>query len=175
MSIINISSEETNTILSIDEIKNFLRIDFNDDDNLLKKALNTATKQCELRISRTLVQKTYILSSYDPIKDNKIDLEYDPIKSITKIEVIDKEGNTKELSTSSYRLDKTRNCVYFLNIPTNYYKIDITYIAGYEVVPEDLKQALLFHIAKIYEDKSGYYPIPKASSNIYKNYKKIRL
>ena len=74
MSIIKVISEETNSILSLEEIKNFLRIDFNDDDVLLQKALNTATRQCELKIGQTLNPKTYLMSIYNPLTSDKIKL-----------------------------------------------------------------------------------------------------
>ena len=56
----------------------------------------------------------------------------------------------------------------------NFYKLDINYKVDYITVPDDLRQRLLFYIAKIYEDKTGFYPIPKVSNNIYKFYQKIK-
>jgi uncharacterized phiE125 gp8 family phage protein len=174
MSIIKVIFEEQNPILSLDEIKNFLRIDFDSDDILLQKALNTATRQCELKIGQTLNQKTYLMSIYNPLKTNKIKLKYEPIISVEKIEHIDENENTSLISTDNYKTMSDIGIIKFFNIPLNYYKLDITYKAGYMNVPDDLKQGLLFHIAKIYEDKTGFYPIRKASNSIYKNYQKIK-
>lgn len=174
MSIIKVISEEINSILSLDEIKNFLRIDFDDDDTLLQKALNTATRQCELKIGQTLGLKTYLMSIYNPLTSSKIKLKYGPIISVEKIEYIDNNEIVSVISNSNYKFNLDLAFVNFLNIPINFYKLDITYKAGYTNVPDDLKQGLLFHIAKIYEDKTGFYPIPKASNNIYKFYQKIK-
>lgn len=174
MSIINIISEEENTIITLNEIKNFLRIDFSDDDDLLKKSLNTATKQCEIAISQTLNKKTYKLSFYNQV--NKIvKLNNPPIINITSVKTVDTEGKEIEINQDLYNLDIISGILIFKCQLNNFYRIDIVYSAGYENVPEDLKQGILFHVAKMYEDKCGYSPIPKASFNIYKNYKTIRL
>ena len=174
MSIIKVISEETNSILSLEEIKNFLRIDFKDDDVLLQKALNTATRQCELKIGQTLNPKIYLMSIYNSLTSDKIKLKCEPIISVEKIEHVDDNEITTIIPTANYRVNQDLSLIKFLNVPTNFYKLDITYKAGYITVPDDLKQGLLFHIAKIYEDKTGFYPIPKASNNIYKFYQKIK-
>ena len=174
MSIIKVISEEQNSILTLEEIKNFLRIDFNNDDALLQKALNTATRQCELKIGQTLNQKTYLMSIYNSLSSNMIRLKYGPILSVEKIECVDEHENVSLILTDSYKTILDVGVVKFLNIPLNFYRLDIIYKAGYINVPDDLKQGLLFHIAKIYEDKTGFYPVPKASNSIYKNYQKIK-
>lgn len=174
MSIINIINEEENSILSLVEIKNFLRIDFDNDDQLLLKALNTATRQCELCISKTLNKKTYVYSTFNEIRE-KVFLQFAPILSIEKIETLNIKNIITVINESNYIFDNVLNAVIFKNIPTNIFRLDTTYKAGFEVVSDDLKQGLLYHIAKLYEDKTGFYPIPKASNLIYKNYKKIKL
>ena len=171
MSIINILSEVNNDIISLSEIKNFLRIDFEDDDDLLKRLLKSAIRRCELYISQSLNSKTYQLSLYKI--DKEIKLMYLPITNVTLINIIDK--NNKSIEFKNYMFDKISNKIIFNNIPSNFYRIDIIYEAGYVEVPDDLKQALLFHISKMYEDKNGYSPIPKASLNIYRNYRTIRI
>lgn len=171
MSIINILSETDSEIINLSEIKNFLRIDFEDDDNLLKRLLKSAIKRCELYISQSLNLKTYQLSLYKI--DKEIKLIYPPIINITSINIVDKNNNSIEFK--NYIFDKISNKIIFNNIPSNFYRVDIIYEAGYTEVPDDLKQALLFHISKMYEDKNGYSPIPKASLNIYRNYRTIRI
>lgn len=172
MSIINILNELDTSIIDLSEIKNFLRIDFDEDDNLLNRLLKSAIKQCELYISRSITQKTYRLSLYNRV-GKFINLLYFPVTNVTSIDIIDKNNNTVKFK--NYTFDQISNKVILNNIPTNFYRIDITYEAGYTKIPDDIKQALLFHVAKMYDDKIGYSPIPKASLNIYKNYKIIRM
>lgn len=65
--------------------------------------------------------------------------------------------------------------LYLKTSQTIFYRIDIIYNAHEENLAEDIKQGILFHTAKIFEDKLGYSPIPRASYNIYKQYKSKRL
>lgn len=174
MSILNIQLEEENSIISLEEIKNYLRIDFNNDDILLQNALNTATRQCELSISKSLNIKTYILSYFSNISQ-LVKLKFDPIISITKVIVIDNYNQHTQLNENEYNFDNINSTIKFKKQLINFYRVDIYYRAGFEKIPEDLKQGILYHIAKIYEDKSGYNPIPKSSNAIYKTYKQIKL
>lgn len=173
MSIINVLSEKDTDVIKLTEIKNFLRIDFDDDDNLLKELLKSAIKQCELYISKSLVQKIYKFSIYNSINNNLVELPYPPIISIESVSIIDKNNNS--INYINYLLDTISNTIIFNVLPSNFYRIDITYKSGYAEIPDDIKQGLLFHISKMYEDKVGYSPIPKASLNIYRNYKIIRI
>lgn len=172
MSIINVLTEQDANIIDLAEIKNFLRIDFDDDDNLLKELLKTAVKQCELYISKSLSEKNYKLSVYE-CTTNTLNLPYPPVISVNSITIIDKYNNNIEYT--NYLLDTISNKIIFRNLPSNFYRIDIIYTSGYTKIPDDIKQGILFHISKMYEDKVGYSPIPKASLGIYKNYKTMRI
>lgn len=172
MSIINILTEQDANIIDLAEIKNFLRIDFDDDDNLLRELLKTAVKQCELYISKSLSEKNYKLSVYE-CATNTLNLPYPPVISVNSITIIDKYNNNIEYT--NYLLDTISNKIIFRNLPNNFYRIDIIYTSGYTKIPDDIKQGILFHISKMYEDKVGYSPIPKASLGIYKNYKTMRI
>lgn len=172
MSIISILTEENSNIIELSEIKNFLRIDFNDDDNLLKELLKSATKQCELYISQSLSKKTYKFSIYS-ITNNILKLPYPPIISITSVNIVDKNNNSIEYT--NFTLDPISSSLIFKNLPSNFYRVDMTYKSGYSEIPNDIKQGLLFHISKMYEDKVDYSPIPKASLSIYRNYKTIKI
>ena len=172
MSIINVLTEQDANIIDLAEIKNFLRIDFDDDDNLLRELLKTAVKQCELYISKSLSEKNYKLSVYE-CATNTLNLPYPPVISVNSITIIDKYNNNIEYT--NYLLDTISNKIIFRNLPNNFYRIDIIYTSGYTKIPDDIKQGILFHISKMYEDKVGYSPIPKASLGIYKNYKTMRI
>lgn len=171
MSTINVLDEANSEIISLSEIKNFLRIDFDDDNDLLIRLLKSALKICELYISQTLNPKVYQLSLYKIGRE--INLLYPPVIDVLSINIVNKNNDCLEYK--NYMFDKISNKITLNNIPFDFYRIDIVYKAGYTLVPDDLKQAILFHISKMYDDKTGYSPIPKASLNIYKNYKTIRI
>ena len=172
--ILNVKEENSTLPIELDFVKNFLKVDFEDDDDLIKNIIKTASTQCETNINKSLIQKTFIYSIYE-LKNNSIVLPYPPVISITSIKIIDSQQNENILESTEYFLDSIGNILNFKNKPNNFYRIDIEYKAGLETINDELIQALLMHIARMYEDRSGYSPIPLNSLNIYKKYKQIRL
>lgn len=174
MTVIKILEESSNLPIELEEIKLFLKVDYEDEDNIITRSFKTALKQCELLIGQSLIEKKYKYSFYNEIK-NDLQLLYGPIKSIESMYFINKNNEEILINPDMYFLDDINNKIIFKTKPTNFYRLDITYTAGNNNITEDLKQAILFHTAKIFEDKLGYSPIPRASYNIYKNYKMKKL
>ena len=172
--ILNVKEESTTLPIELEFVKNFLKVDFEDDDELISNMIKTAIKQCETNINKSLVQKTFTYSLYE-VKYTSLTLPYPPTISITSVKIIDSQQNTTTLENTEYFLDNIGNILNFKNKPNNFYRIDIEYQAGLEKINDELIQALLMHIARMYEDRSGYSPIPLNSLNIYKKYKQIRL
>jgi uncharacterized phiE125 gp8 family phage protein len=176
--IINLVTDAEAGPLELAEVKNFLRVDESIDDNLIAKLIKTATKQCELYTGKTLITKTYRCSFYNSI-EYSVNLLYSPIQSIVSIKTVDAKNNETLIDDASYFADMAGGILNFNAVPANFYRIDITYIAGFgnvaNEVPEDLKQAMLIHIARMYDDKSGYSLLPTSCLEIYKKYKLMRL
>lgn len=175
MTIIKILEESSNLPIDIENIKLFLKIDYDDEDDIILRSFRTAIKQCELLIGQSLIEKKYQYSIYNEIKNNIVQLLYGPIKNIYSINFINKNNDIILIDKNTYFFDEINNKIVFKTKPSNYYRLDIVYDALNENITDDLKQAILFHTAKIFEDKLGYSPIPKASYNIYKNYKLKKL
>lgn len=172
--ILNIKTDALNLAIDLTTIKKFLKVDFDNDDELITKMIKTATNQCETHINKTLVEKTYIYSLYE-LKNNSVILPYSPIKSINEINTNNINNVATILLSSDYILDSVGGILNFINKPENFYRLDIEYTAGLTTINDELIQALLMHIARMYEDRSGYSPIPTNSLNIYKKYKQIKL
>lgn len=172
MPILKILQEDSSLPITLDEVKLFLKIDYDEEDELIKRALKTAIKQCEFLIGQTLIEKKYLYSIY---KSNKkyVNLPYGSIKDVISVKLID-NGN-KEKDINDYFIDTVANRIVFDNIFSNFYRLDIIYTASAITLSEDLKEAILLHTLKIFEDKLTYSPIPTFSLNVYKNYKIKRL
>jgi uncharacterized phiE125 gp8 family phage protein len=174
MPIIKTIEESENLPINLEDIKLFLKIDYADEDEVITRSFKTALKQCELMIGQSLVEKKYQYSFYNEIKNN-IHLIYGPVISIDSIKIINGQNEEITIVGDDYFLDSVNDNVVLKKVPRNFYRLDIVYTAGAESITDDLQQAILFHTAKIFEDKFGYSPIPKASYNIYKKYKTTRL
>ena len=176
MAMIKIILESDTLPMELDEIKQFLKVDYDDENenNIIIRAFKSAIKQCELMTGQTIIEKCYQYSIYNEI-EKYIKLIYGPVKSIEGIKMI--KNNNKEVSieANNYFFDDVSYKIFFKNKPNDYYRLDVKYTAGMVEISDDLKQAILFHTTKIFEDKTGYSPIPKASYNIYKRYKTQRL
>lgn len=171
--ILDIKFKSENLILEIDEIKNYLKIDFSEDDELLKKFAETAQSQCETFINKSLTERVLIYSLYT-YKDTIL-LPYTPINSIESIIGVGLNGSHEEVV--DYNFDEVGGILVFNNIK-KYYRLDIEYFAGYTTtksIPIDLKQAILMHIARMYEDRTGYSQLPINSMNVYRKYKELKL
>lgn len=177
MPVINLITDATTDPLTLTEVKNFLRVDISTDDSLITRIIKTAVKQCELYTQKTLITKTYKYSFYTSIRQ-AVKLLYTPVQSITSIKTVDEENEETVVNSGSYFVDTVGGILNFNTVPANFYRIDITYITGYgnsaNDVPEELKQAMLIHIARMYDDKNGYSILPKTSLDIYKKFRSVR-
>lgn len=177
MAIIKIISESENLPMKLLEIKQFLKIDYDDEseDFIIARSFRSAIKQCELMIGKSIIEKKYQYSFYNQI-EKYVKLIYGPVKNVERLKIIKKNNLEVSVDENCYFFDDMSDKIYFKNNwPNDYYRLDVIYSTKMDDLSEDLKQALLFHTTKIFEDKTGYCPIPKASYNIYKKYKTQRL
>jgi uncharacterized phiE125 gp8 family phage protein len=179
MTVITILEEDNSDLpLELSQVKDFLKVDYEEDeaeDSVILRAFKTAINQCESKINKSIIRKTYVHSTYGGLKNNCIQLFYGTVYNVINVKIIDKNNGEITINDSNYFLDNVKNCLFFKIIPSGFYRLDITYEARIAVVNEEIMQAILFHTAKIYEDKTGYCQIPRASLNIYKKYKEITL
>jgi uncharacterized phiE125 gp8 family phage protein len=172
--ILKIKTETSTLAIELNIVKNFLRVDFNDDDGLIINIIKTATNQCEAYINKTLVERTYVYSLYK-LKNIFFTLPYSPIKSIIDVTILNLNGKNATLDSSDYILDTVNSTLNFQKKLEKFYRLDVEYKAGLISIDNELIQAILAHISRMYEDRSGYSSIPAISLSIYKKYKQIML
>ncbi|MDR2760220.1 MAG: hypothetical protein LBB09_00025 [Rickettsiales bacterium] len=179
MTFITVLEENCNELpLELSQVKAFLKADYEEDedeDGVILRSFRTAIGQCEGKINRSIVWKKYILSTHSPIKNNFLRLFYGTVNSVKSVKITDKNGLETVMSKDNYFLDSRRDCIFFKTSPGVFSRLDAVYAAKLATISDELLQAILFHTAKIYEDKTGYCPIPRGSLNIYKKYREIRL
>ena len=163
--------------LTLEEVKNFLRVDGDTDNDLITKLIKTATKKCETYIGKSLITKKYKLIFEDHSSES-FRLPYGPVQSIESITIFDFNNNSSVIDSSQYIIEQDLNKL-TANILISGHKVEILYTSGYGAtasdVPDDLKQGILFHIARLYDDRGGYSMLPNASIILYNQYKNIRL
>src|SRR5690606_10645323 len=90
--------------VSLEQVKAHLRVDLDEEDDLLVSAYIPAARQaCEAYLSRALLTQTWrqTFSCWG----RYLELEYPPHQSITSIQYVDGAGATQTLAGSEYQSD----------------------------------------------------------------------
>lgn len=155
--------------VSLEEAKLHLRVDFDDDDELITALIGAATKHLDGPdgwLGRALITQTleYRADEFCEV----IRLPYPPLQSVTSVKYLDNDGVTQTLSTGVYRTigggasATSIVQVYGQSWPSIRYTdeaVQIRYVAGYgddpEDIPEPIRQALLLMIGHLYENREA--------------------
>ncbi|GEM_PF-5958284 len=164
---ISIVEFEPTDLLKLNYVKNYLRIDHDLDDEFLKNAINVACEYAEKSTDKIFGKKTLKLSFFSQKNIDKVE-EKNGFKNIKKIVI-----NNEEIADNNFYLNN--GILFFKNSFSG--DISITFEAGIEAdeVNANIKQAMLYHIATIYQNKDGNFSVPQASQEIYAKYRRIKL
>ena len=155
----------TSAAVALADVRQFCRIDGHDDDALLVRLVDRATRELERALSRQFVTATWKLYlSHFPAE---IELRILPVASVTSITYVDTSGTTQTLAADQYQtnlvgLDTPGRIkpAYGLTWPSTrsdtYNSVTVTFTAGYgaaTAVPESVKQAIQLLVAHGYENR----------------------
>lgn len=148
----------TTSPVSLVEAKAHLRVDDADENTLIEGLILAATAHLDGHVGilgRCLIDQTW---SQEYTGFNAcMRLRLFPVSAVTAITYTDSNGDVQTLSASQYEVlvDAIGAYVAIENIPsTNGRRVKIEYVAGYgdaAKVPAPIKQAILLHIASLYE------------------------
>ena len=96
-------SRDSSALLSLDEAKKWLRVEGNDEDNLIAAILSSAVSYAEGYLNKTIGNNTYHMTM-DTFEDI-IQLFRPPVSEVTKIEYIDLAGDVIEFDLAKITLD----------------------------------------------------------------------
>jgi len=182
MSGIKVLTEPTQEPLTLQEVKEYLRVEDNTDERNVRPLIETARRWFEEHTGRTLVQTTYqqFLDTLSDIEDplwegmrtgpdltfykNYITLAKTPIVSVTHIKTYNDSDEATTFAASKYYVDNAREPGRIVlrkgqTFPTALRvanAIEVQFIAGYSsvsAIPEAIRIGLLQHIAFLYEHR----------------------
>ena len=177
---LKVLSRDNNQLpLTLEQLKAFLKLEYEidngDEDSVVLRSFITAIEQCEKIVGKSILKKTYLYTFYQLPNTKSLKLLYGDVKNINRVFITTKQNTSTEINETQYFL-KDDNVIFTNDFQfVNFLCLSIEYEAKMDIVPDELLQGILFHTTKIYEDKTGYGQIPKASLNIYKKYKSINL
>lgn len=144
-------------IVSLANMKEFLRVDHSDEDTTITALLDAASAFVSDYTNRHFATDGSAIFYLPRFRASA--LAYGPVKTISSITYADGNGDTQTLETSRYYLDKVRDntcIIYFHDVPTvelyNAMPIAITATVGTLPTP-NVKHAVRMLVAHWYENR----------------------
>lgn len=150
------------------DVQEYLRVDTNDDVDVISRLIRAGTERCEGQTGRTLMtRKLRIVLPNLPVE---FKLERGPIQTIDKIVLVDIDDNEEEVDISDVLIfDKANNGLVVnkkgrWNYSGSPLYFNVDYFAGYgdlrSDVPYELTQSIMDYVAFYYENR-GSNEMPK--------------
>jgi len=184
----------TNTIISLQDAKDFCRIDNTADDSLIQVLIDTVIMSCEKITNRVLREATY-LGQFSRLEYSNferypyVDIHRSPVSSVTSVQIWDGTAYTDEpnlfqnvdgyprILFNEYGHSVPRGVAFNDDVA---YPLQITFTAGYGdgQVPPQLINAMKAHILFLYENRGdvppdGNIPIPIESNMLYRQFRVV--
>ncbi len=183
---LQISTAPTQEPLTLQEVKDYLRVEDSTDERIIRPYIETARRFAEEHLGRSLMTQTItqFIDGYDEMEDplfegfrtgpyltyykNYITLARPPVVSVSSISTFNDEDTETTFASTRYYLDNVRepSRVVLRNgetFPTALRvanAIKIVYVSGYTspyAVPEPIRLGMLQHIAHMYEHRGDMY------------------
>lgn len=168
---LELSTPPTIEPLTLDEVRDHLRVTVSDDDAYLDALIVAVRQAMEDDLSKALLTQTRKLRLDGWPKSGRIYLPRPPLQSVTSIAYVDPDGATQTLSASVYQVVGARTTP-DPDAPTAYITpaygqtwpsirlvpetITVTYVCGWVArgyIPQPIRQAMLVAIADLYEQR----------------------
>ena len=181
--------------LTVQEVKDYLRVDSSAEDTLLGVLIDAATQVAEHYLGRflltTVIEEFYDFfpvykTGVDPFKGDRniVYLSRGPVQSITSLKYVDGNGDEQTVSTDDYRSDLVSEPARIMPEHGWYGTKDtvnaviVRYTCGYTQasdVPANIKVALLLIIGEMYEKRvDSVHRLPTASEHLLNPYRVFR-
>ena len=160
-------------LFTLDELKNYLRVSSDYDDQLIINLSKTAIVAAENSIGISLLSKRIIANIL--CSKNIQKLLYPKIKEIISVHVVT-QGEKTDITNSYGFLEQTTNQL-FLNAEHKNKNIAVEYVSSYgnKEIPYPIKQGLLMHVALMYELSENNLPISAQIKDLYLPYRILKI
>lgn len=166
-----------NEPVTLSETKQFIRVDNNSDDSLISGLIQVARQSAEQFMRRSLITQT-LQMSFDDYAPTQTYLVMGEVQSVERVVLIRRDGAETVINSDHYYLGKGNEKIVF-DAPPISHRVMIEYIVGYgdsaSDVAEPIRQGLLAHIGRMYDNRTGNNTMPIASKHLYMPYRKVSL
>ena len=185
----NVTTEPSNEAVLLAEAKSFLKIDSDDENDLITILSQAAREMVEMRTGRSLITQTRTIKmDYFPMTDTIL-LPNGPVASVSSVKYYDEDEVLQTMSATDYWVDITSG-ISRIVVKDNWPSTEdmpnavvIVYVCGYgassSYVPKPLKQAIYLIMAHLYENRqnvivsgssTGVLEIPMGAEYLMSNY-----
>lgn len=183
---IKVTTAPTAEPLSLQEVKEYLRVDDATDERVVQPLITAARQFAEEHMNRALMQQTFtlmldaVIDQDQPLYEgmrtapdlnyykNYIVLPKSPVQSVTSVKTFDDSDNATTMAATKYYVDTQREPARIVlrtgeTFPTALRvanAIEVIYVAGYTsafAIPEPIRLGMLQHIAYMYEHRGDMY------------------
>ncbi|RTK92292.1 MAG: phage gp6-like head-tail connector protein [Rickettsiales bacterium] len=160
-------------LFTLEELKNYLRVSCDYDDQLIINLSRTAIADAENTIGISLHSKKIIANII--CSKNIQKLRYPKIKEIISVQVIT-QGKKIDITNSYGFFESTSNQLY-LNAEYKDQNIEVEYISSYgnKEIPYPIKQGVLMHIALMYELSENNLQMNTQIKDLYLPYRILKI
>jgi uncharacterized phiE125 gp8 family phage protein len=161
--------------LSLDEIKQALRVDHTDDDEVLQTYMTSAREWVEKRVQAKIALETWELV-IDVFPVYEIMLPFGPVVSITSIKYDDALGLEQTMPPSEYELDNTNPIPWIFaadgwpETMNTFNAVRIRFVAGYvdpQEAPRPLVAAMTLKTKELYDGENVETTVHHLLTNYY--------
>ncbi len=167
-----ISIQPTSEPVSVEEVKEYARIDGSEEDNLLTSFIESSRIKVENFLGKALINRTIELT-FDNWSKHIILLPSPPLVSITSVVTLDEDDTATTYNSDNYyiRIEAIPGEIIIKKestLPTNTERdkggYKITYVAGYgtnpEQIPAPIREAIKMFVTERYEKRVTDDSIP---------------
>lgn len=145
---LKVITQPTSEPIDVQMVKDYLRIDYSDEDFLIQGMSSAARDHAERFLRRSLVPKTYELI-VDGFHE-QLALPNPPLISVDNVMVIDDEGNETQ---PTFKVKEREPAILITDYDGSVDEMRVEYQAGYNELPKSIEQALLLLTSHFYENR----------------------
>lgn len=157
--------------VTLAEAKLHLRVEHDNEDDLIASFIAAARGQCEHLLERAVARQTVMLS-IDEFPVDGIRLPMSPVVQIDSVEYVDADGVTQTMATAAYYLDDAQSPNWLLpaygsgwpsaRMEAN--AVRVTYQTGFEACPAGIRSWILLKVGSLYQHREADTDKPAQAS-----------
>ncbi|HJD66286.1 MAG TPA: head-tail connector protein [Rickettsia endosymbiont of Bembidion nr. Transversale] len=160
-------------VWSLEQVKNYMRVEANYDDDLILGLIDAAITAAENFTKLNFISKQikFVCNIYGK---REFLLKYNPVLRILKVTKKFKDQEN-ELTLDDYIIDQN---ILALTKSLNNEELTVEYISGYDKdnIPHAIKHGIMLHIAEMYDRQAqNCAGLSKEVKNLYLPYRNIRM